>query len=71
MASKAATLEAGRYRVEAEVAALKAQNLKYAYSGYSKGELWTANMPAPIQDGDVYSQIEEDIEMGEFFKVQA
>lgn len=55
-AAKAAALEASKKEVEAEVAALKKQNLRVVYPGYSKGELWTANMPAPIYDG--YSQIE-------------
>jgi hypothetical protein len=50
-AAKAAAVEASKKKFAAEVAALKAQNDKVVYPGFSKGELWTANMPAPIQDG--------------------
>lgn len=39
--------------------------------GMSRGEVWTSNMPEIIQSGDLFSQTNEDVNMGEFFHHQA
>lgn len=59
----------------AAAAALKKANVRVIHAGFTNGELWTANMPVHIQDvlgaeDDGLTQLDEDINMGEFFKYQ-